>query len=255
MIDMTTIGVLECGRNKPEWIEKHGGFADWFPRLLHTVDPDLAFGVWRVFDGELPCAPDECDAWLLTGSPASTYQKAPWQDALSKFVIAAREHRPLVGICYGHQHLHAALGGQVAKAPHWGAGVTRYTIERQPAWLQHAGDDPAAGFFSLIALHQDQVIVPAPGTQVLASSPDCPLAVTMIGPNVLTFQPHPEMTPAQVTEIYDLHRHDMGEEIWRRAQASLDRPRNQQLAARWIVDFIRSDPAPFRQPQSSGDQA
>jgi hypothetical protein len=47
----------------------------------------------------------------------------------------------------------------------------------------------------------------------------------------------------------------MGEDIWRRAQASLDRPRNQQLAARWIVDFIRSNPAPFRQPQSSGDQA
>jgi hypothetical protein len=63
------------------------------------------------------------------------------------------------------------------------------------------------------------------------------------------------MTPAQVTEIYDLHRHDMGEDIWRRAQASLDRPRNQQLAARWIVDFIRSNPAPFRRPQSSGDQA
>jgi hypothetical protein len=32
----------------------------------------------------------------------------------------------------------------------------------------------------------------------------------MIGPNILTFQPHPEMTPAQVTKIYDLHRRTMG---------------------------------------------
>jgi GMP synthase-like glutamine amidotransferase len=207
---MTTIGILECGRNKPEWTAEHGGFADWFPPLLHSVDPDLAFRVWCVIDGELPDAPDQCDAWLLTGSPASTYENASWQDALNRFVIEAREHRPLIGICYGHQHLHAALGGRVGKAPHWGAGITRYSIDRQPAWLQRAGEDPASDHFSLIALHQDQVIVAAPDTQVLASSPDCPLAVTMIGPNILTFQPHPEMTPAQVTKIYDLHRRTMG---------------------------------------------
>jgi GMP synthase-like glutamine amidotransferase len=252
---MTTIGILECGRNKPEWTAQHGSFADWFPPLLHPVDPDLEFQVWRAIDGELPDAPDLCDAWLLTGSPASTYENAPWQDALSRFVITAREHRPLIGICYGHQHLHAALGGQVAKAPHWGAGITRYSIDRQPAWLQTAGGDAAPDHFSLIALHQDQVTLAAPGTQVLASSPDCPLAVTTIGPNILTFQPHPEMTTAQVTQIYDLHRDDMGEEMWRRAQASLDAPRNPHLAARWIVDFIRSNPAPYNPVQPSGEPA
>jgi GMP synthase-like glutamine amidotransferase len=252
---MTTIGILECGRNKPEWLAEHGGFADWFPPLLNPVDPDLAFRVWRVIDGELPEAPDACDAWLLTGSPASTYENAPWQQQLSRFVVEARAHRPIVGICYGHQHLHAALGGRVEKASHWGAGITRYDITGRPDWLSHEGDSADADEFRLIALHQDQVTVPAPGTQVLASSADCPLAVTMIGSNVLTFQPHPEMTPEQVTLIYDLHRDDMGEAMWRQAQASLDQPRNAQLAARWIIDFIRSDPAPYRQPQSHGDKA
>lgn len=255
MMGMTTIGILECGRNKPEWIAEHGGFADWFPPLLHMADADLAFRVWRVIDGELPAEPDECDAWLLTGSPASTYQNAPWQKALTRFILTARQHRPLIGICYGHQHLHAALGGAVAKAPHWGAGITRYTIDHRPDWLRSGADAGRGEYFSLIALHQDQVTVPAPGTQVLASGADCPLAVTTIGPNILTFQPHPEMTPAQVTKIYDLHRHDMGDAIWRRAQASLDEPRNHDLAARWIVDFIRSRPAPFHPAQPSGDPA
>ncbi|MDF8333770.1 glutamine amidotransferase-related protein [Novosphingobium cyanobacteriorum] len=252
---MTTIGILECGRNKPEWLAEHGGFADWFPPLLNPVAPDLDYRVWRVIDGEIPNAPDQCDAWLLTGSPASTYANEPWQQQLSQFVIKAREHRPIVGICYGHQHLHAALGGRVEKASHWGVGITRYDIGRQPPWLDSASTHLGADHFDLIALHQDQVTVPAPDTQVLASSPDCPLAVTMIGPNILTFQPHPEMTPDQVTLIYDLHRDDMGEELWRRAQDSLDQPRNAQLAARWIVDFLRSNPLPPTQSTPSGDAA
>jgi len=251
---MTVIGILECGHNKPEWTAAHGSFAQWFPPLLHAVDPDLRFAVWRAMDGHLPSAPDLCDAWLLTGSPASTYENAPWQAALSAFVAQARHHRPLVGICYGHQHLHAALGGEVAKAPQWGVGVTDYAVTGAPDWLA----EPEAGqdHMRLIALHQDQVVVPAPGTQVLASSPECPFAVTMIGPNILTFQPHPEMTPEQVTEIYDLHRQDMGEDLWRGAQASLAGPRDDCVAARWIVNFIHSNPAPFGAPSlASGDPA
>lgn len=252
---MTVIGILECGRNKPEWVRDHGGFADWFPPLLNPVDPNLEFRNWTVIDGELPDAPDLCDAWLLTGSPASAYQGEPWQAALTQFVVEARRHRPIVGICYGHQHLHAALGGTVEKAPQWGVGIKAYAIKRKPSWLDANSAAPDLDRLRLIALHQDQVTVPAPGTQVLASSPDCAFAVTTIGPNILTFQPHPEMTPAQVTEIFDLHRRDMGDALWEQAQASLATPRDDNLAARWIVDFIRSNPAPFREPPADGDQA
>jgi len=65
-----------------------------------------------------------------------------------------------------------------------------------------------------------------------------------------------EMTPEQVTEIYDLHRQDMGEDLWRGAQASLAGPRDDCVAARWIVNFIHSNPAPFGAPSlASGDPA
>lgn len=252
---MTVIGILECGHNKPEWISDHGGFADWFPPFLQSADPNLQFRVWKAIDGSLPASPDLCDAWLLTGSPASTYHNQPWQAPLTQFVIEARRHRPLIGICYGHQHLHAALGGKVEKAPQWGVGITAYDIGCKPDWLS---DDPVAlatDQFHLIALHQDQVTVPAPETQVLASSAECRFAVTTIGTNILTIQPHPEMTPEQVTKIYDLHRDGIGEPRWELAQASLANPRNEQIAARWIVDFIKSNPAPYDHGPEIGEPA
>lgn len=252
---MTVIGILECGHNKPEWVRDHGGFADWFPPLLRCADRDLEFRVWKAIDGDLPGSPDLCDAWLLTGSPASTYQNHPWQILLTQFVTDARRYRPMIGICYGHQHLHAALGGKVEKAPRWGAGVTTYNIDCQPEWLSGDPAANAADSFQLIALHQDEVTCPAPETKVLASSPGCRFAVTTIGTNILTMQPHPEMTPEQVTEIYDLHRDDMGVSLWKAAQASLANPRNEQLAARWIVDFIKSNPAPYGSSPEPGDAA
>ena len=243
---MTVVGILECGRNKPEWTRDHGGFADWFPPLLHGAEPDLDFQVWQAIDQELPDAPDLCDAWLLTGSPASVYEGLPWQKSLTGFVVEARRHRPIVGICYGHQHLHAAFGGTVEKTPQWGAGIKAYDIVRKPAWLAGDAEARAADQFRLIALHQDQVTVPAPGTQVLATSGECLFAVTTIGTNILTFQPHPEMTSAQVTKIYDFHRGDMGDALWAEAQASLAGPSNDHLAAQWIVDFLRVAPASER---------
>jgi GMP synthase-like glutamine amidotransferase len=250
---MTVIGILECGRNKSEWLRDHGGFADWFPPLLLPVNPALRFAVWRADLGELPDAPDACDAWLLTGSPVSTYQDLPWQQALTDFVVEARNHRPLVGICYGHQHLHAALGGHVEKAPQWGAGIRPYDIVRQPDWASDEHATPVADKLRLVALHQDHVTRPAPGTQVLASSPNCPFAVTLIGANVLTFQPHPEMTPAQAAKIYDLHRNDLGDALWARARTSLDTPRDARLAACWIVDFVKSHSGASGTPAASGD--
>jgi GMP synthase-like glutamine amidotransferase len=248
---MTVLGILECGRNKPEWLEEHGGFAEWFPPLLNVIDPTLTFKVWRADQGELPDRVDACDAWLLTGSPASTYQDLPWQRGLSAFVVETKDVRPMIGVCYGHQHIHAALGGTVEKAAQWGVGITRYGIDARPEWLKDTLAKDVEEF-RLIALHQDHVTVPAPDTRVLASSPQCPFAITLIGSDVLTFQPHPEMTPEQAAKIYDLHRGDMGEAHWSAAQQSLRGDRDHQLAARWIVDFIRST-ARLRNASENGE--
>lgn len=234
------IGILECGRNLPEWIATHGGFGDWFPRLLLPVDPTLTFSTFSVDLGEWPTDITACDAWLLTGSPSSVNDRTAWQATLDDFVRRAFGQVPMVGICYGHQHLHDALGGAVGKSNRWGVGVQKYDLSALPDWLSAEDRALSADGLRLIALHQDEVVSPASDTRVFAANEGCPLGITQIGEGVLTFQAHPEMTPEQVTLIYDLHRHSIGDADWSRAQASLTGARDDQLAARWIIDFLRS---------------
>lgn len=233
---MTVIGILECGQTPADWIEEHGEMADPFPPFLRRADPSLLFKVYKAHRHELPASLDECDAWLVTGSPHSVYEHHAWQEPLARFLARAAQHRPVVGICFGHQLLHDALGGTVVKeAGGWGIGVQRYELHDVPAWAP--SEEPGAAF-RLIALHQDQVAQPAPGTRVLAGNSFCRVCITTIGDNVFTIQAHPEMTRTLARAIYEEQRDKQGEDPTRRAVQSLDGAIDDLAAARWILAFI-----------------
>lgn len=232
---MTTIGILECGQTRSDWIAQHGEMADPFPPFLRRADPSLQFVVYKAHRDELPASARDCDAWLVTGSPHSVHQPEPWQPALADFLRTAAGQRPVVGICYGHQLLHQALGGEVARAPQgWGVGVQRYALCEAPDWLPERPPQP----LRMIALHQDQVLRPAPGTVVLAGNDFCPLGVTTIGDKVLTVQPHPEMTRRLARDIYEEQRAELGDERTDLAVQSLAGELDDLLVARWILAFI-----------------
>jgi GMP synthase-like glutamine amidotransferase len=235
------IGILECGQTSPDWIEEHGEMAAPFPPFLHRADPTLVFRVYKAHRGELPARANECDAWLITGSPVSVCERLAWQDALADFLVHAAQQRPVVGICYGHQLLHDALGGEVARSDKgWGIGVQRYELAAIPPW---APRDPGATppeALHWIALHQDQVVRPAPGSRVWAGNAFCPACVTTIGDSVLTIQAHPEMTTRLATAIYEAQRQQQGAALTDAALHSLhSTPIDDGLAARWILAFLR----------------
>src|SRR6185295_19772783 len=126
---MGVIGILECGQTRSDWLEEHGEMADPFPPFLTRADPSLSFKVYKAHKNEVPRQADECDAWLVTGSPHGVCDRLAWQAGLSEFLVDAARHRPVIGICYGHQLLHDALGGMVEKAAAgWGIGVQKYEL-------------------------------------------------------------------------------------------------------------------------------
>lgn len=223
------VGILECWTNRPEWMH-HGDFADWFVPFLRKADPDLTFRTYRAHHGELPDTPTGCDAWLITGSAASVYEDLPWQADLTAFLHDARAQRPIIGVCYGHQLLHHIFGGTVSKAAGWGIGVHRYAA------------DPSLGAteLRLLASHQDQVRRAAPGSLVLASSDFCPIAATQIGSDVITIQPHPEMTVPLARDVFTVRRDEQGAEVTDTALASLKTPLDDGIVARWMVSFIEN---------------
>jgi GMP synthase-like glutamine amidotransferase len=175
----------------------------------------------------------------VTGSPNSVYERPAWQGRLSAFLADVVKHRPVVGICYGHQLLHDSLGGVVEKsAAGWGVGVQKYELREVPAWVPKDRSRALPDGLRLIALHQDQVTQPAPGSRVLAGNAFCPLGITTIGANVLTIQAHPEMAKKLARALYEELRSEQGDERTDEALQSLDAQVDDQLAARWILAFV-----------------
>lgn len=174
------IGILMTGHALPDLIVQTGDYDAMFADMLDGHDFD--FARFDVVDGQFPASPEICDGWIITGSKHGAYEAHPWIAPLEEFIRAvAATHRPLVGVCFGHQIIAQALGGKVEKfTGGWSVGRTDYQIDGET--------------LSLNAWHQDQVVEPPEGAQVIGHSDFCQYAALTVGDSILTIQPHPEFT-------------------------------------------------------------
>ncbi len=230
------VGILQCGSVAAELRPTFGDYPQMFERLLSTVSPTWEFYRYDLIAGSFPESFTACEGWLFTGSRWSVYDDAAWIRRAGEF--AARLHalgRPTVGICFGHQLIAAALGGQVEKAPQgWGVGVHTTHIQTQPEWMV-----PAPDRLSLLVSHQDQVMVPPPGAQRLASNDFCRYGMMQIADHLLTFQGHPEFSKDYSKALMRRRRNDIGEPVYQTGLASLALDVDNRIAAQWIARFLQ----------------
>ncbi|CUA83842.1 MULTISPECIES: glutamine amidotransferase [Gulbenkiania] len=127
-----------------------GQFADWLRREF--ADCDRAWQEVHVAAGE-PLPPvANCAGAVITGSPAMVTDHLPWSEATAAWIReAVAAEVPLLGICYGHQLIAYALGGEVGYHPD-GPEVGVVDIQLKPA----AGKD--ALFHDLPPVLQANVI-------------------------------------------------------------------------------------------------
>jgi GMP synthase-like glutamine amidotransferase len=230
-----TIGILEAGANRPELAQRHGSYVDFFETYFGRHDPSVTFKAYRVFEGEMPPSIDDSDAYVITGSRYSTYDDYAWIADLKSFVQRASEGRPVLGICFGHQLIAEAFGGEVVKSPKgWGVGVHNYDVYQSPAWMRPGRDE-----FSLLVSHQDQVVTPPPDATVLAGSEFCPIGMLAIGESVATLQSHPEMSKPFVADLFEARRAQIGADTVDAALRSLDESTHEDEMAMWLLGFLR----------------
>lgn len=220
------IGILQTGHAPDSVRAREGDYSDMFQTLL--ADRGLTFRTWSVVDGEFPSDINAADGWLITGSRHGVYDDLPWIAPLEEFIRKAHaEHLPLVGICFGHQIVAQALGGQVGKFPGgWRVGRTEYDFGGQT--------------LALNAWHQDQVIEPPAGARTIATHPGCAYAGLAYGDNMFTVQPHPEYG---AEALGDLIRHRgrgvIPDALLDDAEARLDQPTDSLRLADRIAAFFR----------------
>lgn len=204
------------------------GLQPWRPAWqVHT---------FHVAQGEWPAEPLAFDGVVITGSPASVNDGDAWIGRLEQLVRALYgAGLPLVGICFGHQLIHKALGGRVVLQPSGlRVGTVTTRLQALAPWMQ-----PAAPEITLYAAHEDQVLQPAPGAQVLGGDAVCPVACTAIGRQVFTTQCHPEFDPAFMNALLPALAGHLRPKALAAGQAQLQQgPAQSALMMRWIAQFF-----------------
>jgi GMP synthase-like glutamine amidotransferase len=224
-----TIGILETGRPPVALRAQWGTYDDMIRTMLGR---EREYRGYDVQAGELPAEPTECSAYVITGSAAAVYDDLPWIPPFLDFLRKVRGKAKLVGICFGHQAMAKAFGGDVVKSPKgWAVGMHRYEIVEPPPGMR----EPSA--FAIPAFHQDQVVTLPPGSRVLAASAFTPFASIGYDDNTVSVQGHPEFSPAYSAALIGALR-DVYGPLAGPALLSLWQPEDGGRAADWLRQFI-----------------
>lgn len=237
------IGILQTDAVLERFVPAHGDYPDMFrARLADPLarPPGMAAPTFLDIDaqaGAFP-EPDACDGYVITGSRHSVYDDLPWIADLARFVARALERRRrVVGICFGHQLMAHFFGGETRAAEAgWCVGVQHSRVVAEAPWM-----DPPAANLRLLASHKDQVVRLPPGARRIAVGERCPEAGFELG-DVLTFQGHPEFTPAYAGALLDSREALLGERVYGAAKATLTEPTDSVLVARWMLNFLAAEP-------------
>lgn len=186
------LAIIKAGSATPVVRQRYGDFEEWLHQGLGVLRQDIR--LVRVAAGEALPAPEACGGVVITGSHAMVTDLLPWSVALAQWLPAVVDRQiPLLGICYGHQLLAAAMGGQVGYHPA-GREIGTVPIELLPA-AQH---DPLFGSlpaqFPAQAFHSQSALTLPPGAVLLARNDFEPHHAFRVGECAWGVQFHPEYT-------------------------------------------------------------
>lgn len=112
---MPRVVILKTGATYPALRTAFGDFDSWF---VARLAPELNIHVVDVTVDDLPGRPEDWDGIVITGSPAMVSDREPWSEQTASWLAnAVRAETPVLGVCYGHQLLAHALGGEVGFHP------------------------------------------------------------------------------------------------------------------------------------------
>ncbi|MEM7242819.1 MAG: type 1 glutamine amidotransferase [Pseudomonadota bacterium] len=233
-MDRIRLGILQTNHDKSVAVgDAFPDDAHRFRDLFDTLPTRYRYRIYMTIGGEVPSDLGDQDAYLITGSPLSVMDDLDFKPALFDFIRRAdAAGKPLIGCCFGHQAIAAALGGTLEKRG-WNVGIETAQITQRHAWMN--GDEP----LPLYVYHQDQVTELPMGAQLYKSSNACPIAGFTKGTHIMTTQAHPEITDAFMRCVLGAEREEFDENQWATIQSSLKQDQQGAIFATWMDRFIQ----------------
>lgn len=201
---MKSILIIKTGNTFPEISKDRGDFEDW---IMAGMGLDRKrFLIVNVSQGEALPDYDGISGIVITGSHAMVTDHYDWNERTANWLVVAIKRKiPTLGICYGHQLLAYALGGQVANNPN---GLEFGTVEIHLTKLAEK-----YRLFSFLpakvhlqATHTQSVVKLPPGAKLLASTSMDPNHAFVIGDFAWGVQFHPEFDAHIVNRYIEILR-------------------------------------------------
>ncbi|KAL5483526.1 hypothetical protein ACEPAI_8758 [Sanghuangporus weigelae] len=248
------LALLLCDTPVPAVLSAKGTYLDVFRELLRLSYPSSKLENEQsplpfILDGfDVVSAQDypdldrgEYSGVLISGSKFSAYDNDPWIVRLVDWVKGVAERRQevkLIGICFGHQIIARALGGEcIPNGGRWEIGTT----EMELSDVGKKVFETERSVLPIQQMHRDHVPTVPPSFHLLGSSPVAPVqGLVRFAPSgsassgdvepkdiqIITVQGHPEFTPFIVNSIIDVREKNgaMGPEIAEEGRERAARP-------------------------------
>jgi len=182
--------VLKTGEALPPVKAVRGDFEGWIA-LGMGVDED-AIEVASVYAGDGLPDPASIGGVIVTGSPLMVTDRAEWSEASGRWLakVVESDAVPVLGICYGHQLIAQALGGEVGANPN---GREMGTVEVRHDATAIADDPVLTGVAEPGHMsHVESVLRPPTDATVLGTTDLEAHAALRFGPRQWGVQYHPE---------------------------------------------------------------
>lgn len=189
-----------------------GNVGRWFERHLEVLH-GITFETLRASTDSLSAAAETADGIIFSGSPRDAWAEDPLNDRLMSVAReSARHGKPLLGVCFGHQLLARAFGGDVQRHP-VGWEVGEITVQLTAAALNSPLFAGMPEELRVIESHRDAVLILPPGAQLLAGNEHTPIQAFSVEERVFGVQFHPEMTGDLLRHLWSDRRERVRGEV------------------------------------------
>eukprot|EP00253_Pinus_taeda_P032707 PITA_32707 len=196
-------GILLCAPDQHYVKKKYGGYGGLYKSFLGEAGETWDF--FRVVDGQFPDMEDlyRYHGFVITGSRYDAFGNDAWILKLCHLVQTLNTMGiKILGICFGHQILCRALGGNIARnSAGWDIGSRKITVSDNLSAKYPGLKIPSV--ISITECHQDKVYAVPLGAEILGSSGKTEVEMFCLGNNILGIQGHPEYTSDILFSLID----------------------------------------------------
>ena len=238
---MKRIVIIKTGGKIPTLADVEGDYEDWIAGGLGEIAYPIT--VVDVEGGQALPLISEVAAIVITGSASMVTEHTGWMEKSASWIRqAVAQSVPLLGICFGHQLLAYALGGDVGYNPRGlevGTATIRLTAEarQDPLFNTMPGE-----FFAQVSHRQSVLCLPT-GARLLASSEMDPHQAFSYGASAWGVQFHPEFDACIIRrfiEYYQQRLLEAGDSAQRLLAEVSESPHSASLLRRFARIVVNS---------------